>query len=131
MSFTFATPFNDIARVRFYTNDTDESTARFSDELITAVITEAGSWQQAAIMFLDKIILELSEPGFSADWLKVDNATARKAYQETRDRLVKQLGSNVITGTASPVYRADSHQVDADYTESTLNPLIWNFYDEI
>lgn len=74
MTFTYnlASP-NDITRVRFHTGDTIEESAISSDEQITFVISESGTWQKAVIACIRHNIARLAtEPDMEADWLKID-----------------------------------------------------------
>lgn len=120
MAFTYtpsATP-SDITRVRYHIGDTAEATAIFSDEEITMVIAEAGSWQGAVLSCIRSIIARISaEPNFTADWLRVDYATALAGYQKLIALKAAELGvsgtSNPITATTVRVTRADVAGGDA------------------
>lgn len=74
MTFTYnLTSPDDITRVRFHLGDTTEATAIFSDEEITFVISEAGTWQKAVIACIRSVMARLAaEPDMQADWLKID-----------------------------------------------------------
>lgn len=74
MTFTYnlASP-DDITRVRFHLGDTTEETAIFSDEEITFITGEAGTWQKAVIACIRSVMGRLAaEPDMQADWLKID-----------------------------------------------------------
>lgn len=109
MAFTYdlTSGFTDLTRVRFHINDVVEDEARFQDEEIVAVIEEAGSWQAAVIDLLENLILKLSTPNFQADWLRVDNSTARDGYVLMLSQKKRKFGGG-IRGSAKHVYRADS-----------------------
>jgi hypothetical protein len=117
MTFTFALPFTDNSRVRFHTGDTTETTAFLSDELITALITEEGSWQSATIAALQYIIMQLSDPKFTADWLEVDSSEAVKAYERRLLEKRQEFGISQISAEIVYTYRADSGQTEeSDYS---------------
>jgi hypothetical protein len=123
MAFTFTLPFDDIARVRYKTGDTDASAFSWSDELITEVIAmEDGSWKRAAISLLRSRIAETSAaPNFTADWLKVDVNTQIKNDRDVLADLLADLGEEVantgatMTSEAVFVYRVDSDQTEPPY----------------
>lgn len=113
MTFTFAQPFDNIARVRINIGDVDSTRAIFSDEVINAAITEAGTWQSAVIMLIQSIIAQLSsQPTMRADWLQVDYQTALDSWQKLLPIKARQLGvaSGQITATAQYIWRPDSDQ---------------------
>jgi hypothetical protein len=116
MSFSFLLPFNDISRVRITVGDTEATAHRFSDELITALITEYGTWQKASIACIDAIINDLlSVPDFTADWLKVEGSKALGYYEKLRARKLVEFGlpggvgasQNTLTGKVVSVERGD------------------------
>lgn len=118
MTFTYdLDSFGDLERVRFHINDTVEADARFSDEEITAIITEEGDWQQAVISLLENLIAKLSQPNFKADWLTVDNDVARKGYETLLAIKQAKFGvvtGRIITGSSRRVYRKDSNLTSKD-----------------
>jgi hypothetical protein len=119
MSFSYNPLASDLDRVRFHLGDTDSAAAMFSDEEITAVITEAGTWQQAVCDCLQNVIARLSIPQFSADWLTVNAAEATKSYRALLAEKRRLFGVSGITATAAHVYRADSELTEAPtYTET-------------
>jgi hypothetical protein len=125
MAFTFVLPFDDIARVRYKTGDTDPAAFAWSDELITEVIAmEGDSWKKAAVSLLRSRIAETSAaPNFTADWLKVDVNTQIKNDRELLADLIADLGEEVtgtgasMTSEAVFVYRVDSDQTEPPYAE--------------
>jgi hypothetical protein len=120
MTFTYTLdPANDVTRVRFHTGDTDETTAKWSDEEIQFVIDEnAGAWKKAVIQLLQGLVAEMARtPNFTADWLRVDAQSARAALADLLNEKRRELGVSTITARAVHTYRADSFQTDADYTE--------------
>lgn len=117
MTFTYAPFDNDSDRVRFHIADTVEASAIFSDEEINALISEEGGWQAAVIACLESLIAQTAQPGFTADWLKVDNAAANAAYRALLREKQRRFGHARITASAVHTYRADSNQLETpDYT---------------
>jgi hypothetical protein len=111
MTFTYTQPFNDVARVRFHLGDTDSTNARFTDEEITAIITEQGSWQKAVIACLENLIARLSStPDFRADWLQVSIGSALSGYDSLLKTKWREFGITRITADAVHPYRPDSGQ---------------------
>lgn len=106
--------FTDMTRVRFHTGDTDVSAPMFEDAEINAVITEAGTWKLAVIALLESLIARLaSTPNFTADWLRVDNASAIKAFEALIVRKRREFGIKAITSGITYQYRPDSGQSEA------------------
>lgn len=119
MSFSyFPNLADDVSWVRFYIGDTDKNGYYLEDESITYLI-EAGDRSQAVIDCLENIIAQLSAPTTKLDWLTVDYSQARAGYEALLKRMKQKLGKSngvsfaVVTHTP---YRADSRQVDGDYT---------------
>jgi hypothetical protein len=113
MTFTYSPFTADKDRVRFHTGDTDSTRAWFTDEEITAIITEAGSWQSAVIACIQNIIARLSgEPDFRADWLQVSQANALKSFRALLKDKARELGVALspVRASVGYVYRADSNQ---------------------
>ncbi len=119
MTFTYALPFDDIARVRFHVADTSSATAMFSDEEIQAVLDETGSYKLAVIHLLEnRIALLLREPDFKADWLQVTTSTAISGLQGLAEKKRQEFGLNTISGSAKFMYRIDSGQSEEpDYSD--------------
>lgn len=117
MAFTY-TPFNtDRDRLRFHLGDTDAKVAKFQDEELDAIITEAGDWQRGVIWCIRNLLARMQGPDFRADWLQVSQLdAARKAYERLlKDKLAEFELGGVATG-AVHVYRVDSDQRTApDY----------------
>lgn len=116
MTFTFGEDLTDSGDyVRFHTGDT-VSPGFMSDELITSLIAVEGTNNAAVIAGLKYIIAQLSRPNFTADWLSVSNADARKGYQQMLDEKRREFGVSAITASTTHVYRADSDATEApDY----------------
>lgn len=111
MTFTFIFDLSiDRDYVRFHTGDTSEAEAYLSDELITSLISETGSKQQAVIAGLRYIITKLSKPNVKADWLQVDNKTAREGYEVILRNKLKEFGIGMATATHIPVSRLDEEE---------------------
>lgn len=119
MTATYTAFATDKDRVRFYLGDTVVTAAKFSDEEITAAITEFGAWKVAVLELLNSLIATLSAtPNYKADWLQEDIDTATKQLRALHTRLTAQFGVNTsrVVTSAVHVYRADSLQTNADYT---------------
>jgi len=118
MAFTYApsaTP-SDITRVRYHIGDTTEATAIFSDEEITMAIAESGNWQLAVLGCIRSIIARISaEPSFTADWLRVDYATALAGYQKLLAIKAAQFGYS--TG-ASPITVSSVRAQRSDWSDT-------------
>ncbi len=115
----------DKDRVRFHVNDTDPTAPKWSDELITAVIADQGSWQKAVIALLTDLLFKLSQPDFKADWLEVSNQSA--AATSVRLLLAskkKELGVTTITSSFINVYRSDSLLTDTPTYSSDTEETI-------
>lgn len=107
MTFTFTFDLS-VERdyVRFHTGDTSEAEAYLSDELITSLISETGSKQQAVISGLRYILIQLSKPNFKADWLQLDYEKAQKSYRQLLADKIRELGV-ATAATHIPVSRLD------------------------
>jgi len=126
MTFTYdpTNGFSNLERVRFWLGDTDSTKAKFSDEEITAVLTDSVTWQEAALALLESLIARLSsQTDFKADWLevKVSQAVAQLkallASLEKRWSLGSYAGRSNDVGAVN-VYRADSFLTEApDYKD--------------
>lgn len=109
MAFTWVGDLStDLDLVRFHIGDTDENGAWLQDETINALLTAEGSVGGAVVACLRYIITQLSQPDFSADWLQVSNANARKGFETMLREKRREFGLNSITATTTNVYRADS-----------------------
>ncbi len=115
MTFTYspsATP-TDLTRVRFHTTQTVSAESLLTDEEIAMLIAEEGSWQAAVIAGLKFIIGKFSQPNFRADWLQVDNKSAREGFEKLLAEKRRELGIPAVSGGSQAVYRADSLQEEA------------------
>lgn len=124
MTFTYdlTNGFSDAERVRFHLGDTDAAAAKFSDEEIAAIITEAGSWQDAVIACIQNLIARLSVPDFKADWLQVTASKAREGYESLLEIKEKDFGLGGIASGVTHVYRADSDATEEpDYSQGALD----------
>jgi hypothetical protein len=115
MAWTYNTAVpDDIARVRFHIGDTTESGALFTDDAeITFIISEAGDYKKAVIWCIQNVLARINaDPDFSADWLKVDQESARTHWEwllaEKRATLGVTAQSNIISSSNVHVYRGDS-----------------------
>lgn len=111
MTFSYSPFTADKDRVRFHLGDTDSSAAKFTDEEITAIVTEQGTWQKAVVACLENLIARLSStPDFRADWLQVSIGSAVAGYQSLLKTKRREFGIARITATAVQPYRPDSNQ---------------------
>jgi hypothetical protein len=121
VTFTYAPLVTDRDKVRFHIGDTDESAPIFSDEEIVAIISMAGGWQEATIACLRHVIARLAaSPSFTADWLKVDTASAISAYTRLLNSLLEEFDLNTESGLevgVTYVYRADSDADEEPYRD--------------
>lgn len=118
-SYDLTDGLSDIDRVRLWTGDTVEAAAMYSDEELSALIAEEGSWQAAVVAALEAKIAELAlVPDFKADWLEVDVKTTvtllngRLArFQAKHADVFNDNGG--IGSEAVHVYRGDSDATEA------------------
>lgn len=109
MTFTYTENLtDDVDFVRFHTGDVVSSQAWMSDELITSLVSTTGSKERAVIAAFRHIITRLSQPNFRADWLQVDNASARAGYEKLLTEKKRELGISTITADVVHTYRGDS-----------------------
>lgn len=115
MTFTYDTSLSsDLAKVRFHIGDTDSDAQKFQDETILAVLAAEGSVAQAVIKLLNSLIATLSDPSFTADWLRVNPAAAREGVLITLT--IKRREFGITTGSGRRVAALRS-----DYSVSTLS----------
>jgi hypothetical protein len=122
MTATYTPIASDKDRVRFHIADTQVSGETwFSDEEITAIITESGSWQAACVACIENIITRLLQGGdVDADWLKVKPRIAEYERRLASKKASFGISDYNITATARHTYRADSRQTTApDYVNGT------------
>ena len=109
MTFTYTeTLTDDRDFVRFHTGDTVSDQSYLSDEIIASLITAQGSKEAAVIAGLRYITTRLSQPGFKADWLQVDNKSAREGYMQMLREKEREFGLSRMTASTKTTYRADS-----------------------
>lgn len=110
MAFTYTPEApTDLTRVRWHSGQTVEAESFVSDAEIAFALAEEGSWRKAVISVIKFIIARLSQPNFKADWLQVDNATARAGFETLLAAKRAELGIPAITGSVQSVYRSDSN----------------------
>lgn len=118
--------FTNSDLVRFHTGDTDCSRQIFSDEEISAIIANAGSWQKAVILAIQSIIARMStNPDFHADWLTVDYKEGIASFTKLLTLKARELGVPLAPITASSLYiwRPDSFQTqEPSYPQDGPNP---------
>ena len=119
MTFTYSDDLmTDINFVRFHTGDTVEAESFLSDGIITSLVATEGTKEKAVIAGLEHIILRLSDPNFKADWLQIDNESARKGKEIALAAKKTKFGLNTLVGGVVNTYRADSGQTEEpDYSE--------------
>ena len=119
MTFTYGedlTDDNDF--VRFHTGDVVDGENYLSDAIITSLLATSSSKEAAVIAALRHIISRLSQPNFRADWLQIDNASARVGYQTLLEEKKKEFGFNRVVAGVVNTYRADSAQTEEpDFTD--------------
>lgn len=114
MSFSFAAALtDDVSLVRFHIGDTNEDGHYLEDATIQYFVTASGVGT-AVIKCIQYIITQLSTPGFSLDWMSVNNADARAGFELLLKQKRQEFGVNVATAasTISHAHRADSHEND-------------------
>lgn len=118
MTFTYSPFTADSDRVRFHIGDTDSSRAWFSDAEVTAIITEAGSWQKAVIYCLRNMIARSAiEPDMSADWLTIHPDVTTQGLERLLKLKANELGVSLNVASAIQTYRPDSDQTEeVDYS---------------
>lgn len=123
MTFTYTEDLT-VARdyVRFHTGDTVEDQAFLSDEIITSMIAVEGSNDAAVIAGLRYIVTRLSQPGFSADWLSVDNKSAAESYRMMLREKQREFGLSQMTSSSKTAYRGDSAQTTTPDYEGGRGP---------
>ncbi len=107
---------DNVSLVRYHIGDTDVSdvsAARLSNEEIQHWLDNSASLGEAVVTCIEGMIAQLSVPNFTADWLTVDAASARKGYQELLAIKRRSFGLTGITSKFKPIYRKDSQQTDA------------------
>lgn len=122
MAFTYLGDLStDLDKVRFHLGDTDESGYWLEDATITALLSSEGSVGGAVVAGIRYILRKLSQPNFKADWLQVDNASARKGWEAALKEAQKTFGISALSARAVHVYRADSRQTkEPDYSNGTI-----------
>lgn len=112
----------DLDKVRFHLADTDSAGYYLEDATITALLTSEGSVGGAVVAGIKFILRKLSQPNFRADWLQVDNKTAREGWQDALKEARKEFGLAALSVETVHVYRADSRQTEApDYSSGTTS----------
>lgn len=105
--------FTPLTHVRFNIGDVQADRAIFQDEVINAVVADAGSWQKAVILCIQSVIAMLSSnPDFKADWLSVSYKEAIASWTALLNLKSRELGvpSGQITARTAYIYRPDSFQ---------------------
>lgn len=119
MTFKFdPTLQDDVSLVRFHIGDTKPQGHYLEDETIKRFV-DLTDWKHAVITCIMYIITQLSQPDFVKDWLEVSNAKAREGYENLlkEKRVELRIGTFTATSTMSLPTRADSFQINNDYSE--------------
>lgn len=115
MTFTYTSDLtNSRDYVRFHTGDTESTEAFLTDEIITSLVATSASNNAAVIAAIRYIILKLSKPNFRADWLQVDNKSAREGYQQMLSEKKREFGLLYVDAVHTPVHRMDEPEDDTD-----------------
>lgn len=119
MSFSYGEDLTvSVDFVRFHTGDVVSGQNFLSDEIIASLVDTAGSNEAAVIAALKHIITRLSQPNFTADWLKIEHQQARQGYEKMLAEKKNEFGIGGIRVTTTHVYRADSAQTEEpDFTD--------------
>lgn len=108
MTFTYDTALStDLAKVRFHIGDTDSDMPKFQDETINAILTQEGTVPKAVIKLLNSLIATLSDPAFTADWLRVNPAAAREGVLITLAIKRREFGITTGSGKRVAALRSD------------------------
>lgn len=121
----------DVDFVRFHTGDVVEGQNFLSDEIIASLVDTTGSKQAAVIAGLKHIIMRLSQPNFTADWLKVENQQAREGYENMLAEKKKEFGIGTLVATSGHVYRADSAETGEPDFSAGRPSLYGDDYDDL
>ena len=109
--------------VRFHIGDNHSEGYYLDDETIDALVASEGSVGGAVVACIKYIIMQLSAPNFSLDWMTVSNEKAREGYEKLLIQKAQEFGiklSNLsATSTISLPYRADSLQDSDEATYDT------------
>jgi hypothetical protein len=106
---------DNISRVRFHIGDTDVANPKMKDAEIAYVLANNGDdVGKSALVCLNYLIALLAIPNFTADWLTVDNASARAGLMQLRALKKQEFGlSGGLKAKARHARRADSAQIQA------------------
>lgn len=103
--------------VRFHTGDVRAGESVLSDELIASLLATQDSKEAAAVAALEYKIGVVTQPTFSADWLRIDTgayvASLERMLQRKRTELAVTATSR-INQSANGVYRPDSQQTGVE-----------------
>lgn len=110
MTFTYdLAGSGDVSLVRFHIGDVEASAPVFSDEVITALLTINGQLiGPTVVACLKHKMALLSQPNFTADWLTVDNRSAREGVQALLVEKQKEFKLSGVTGRVVTVTRSDT-----------------------
>lgn len=103
---------DNITRVRYHIQDTDESCMIFSDAEISMVISEEGTYKKAVISLIKAIIQRLShEPDMTADWLTVSWRRSADSWHKLLGEKRRDFGEGLsVVARVSHAYRDDTTQ---------------------
>jgi hypothetical protein len=100
----------DKDRVRWHIGDTDMSAPKLQDETILAVLIDEGDVGHAVIACLNSLLATLSDPSFTADWLRVNPDAARNGILMTL--IVKRREFGIREGGLAGGKVVRSHRPD-------------------
>jgi hypothetical protein len=110
MTFTYDPALGDnLSLVRFELADTrGGDDTMLPDETINGLLTlYANDIGQTVVACIEYLIADLSSPNISADWLKVDNVTARQGFEKLLAQKRQKYGLSNIKGRLRSAYRSD------------------------
>lgn len=97
---------DDVSKLRFLLDDTVEEFAEFQDEELQALIDIQGSVEQAALVALKKMILQLSKMATVAqiDDLKVEYRDKAEALQLVYDSILADVKNSMKKMKTTPLF---------------------------
>lgn len=117
MSFSYTPIATDRDRMRFHLGDTDEASAKFSDEELDGALVEFVDYQSATLACIRSMIARLAQPDFKADWLdvKLSSAVATwKSLLATKSAEFGLTNGRAFGSGVTNVVRSDSDMTSWD-----------------
>lgn len=100
----------DKDRVRWHIGDTDMTAPKLQDETINTLLIEKGDVGHTVIACLNSLLATLSDPSFTADWLRVNPDAARNGILMTL--IVKRREFDIKEGGLAGGKVVRSHRPD-------------------